>query len=129
LGPHPLHPITIHPAIRIPAEEKKEAVRQQEITCKINFLAQREKETFVCLDANKEVETVKHLYDSLLEAKRSCGEPTEDFSFPRFHRLIASKADGLKERLGCERVKFSVVVEAGHVSFKARADKESEDDD
>jgi hypothetical protein len=91
--------------------------------------AQRAKETFVCVDANKEVETVKHLYDSLLEAKRSCGEPTEDFSFPRFHRLIASKADGLKERLGCERVKFSVVVEAGHVSFKARADKESEEDD
>jgi hypothetical protein len=37
--------------------------------------------------------------------------------------LIASKADGLKERLGCERVRFSVDVEGGHVSFKAKAEK------
>ena len=66
---------------------------------------------------------VKDLYEALLEAKRRCGEPTNDFSFPRFHRLIASKADGLKERLGCERVHFSVEVEAGHVSFKAKGDK------
>ena len=79
--------------------------------------------TFVCADAHKDVATVKSLYNSLLEAKRRCGEPTADFSFPRFHRLIASKADGLKERLGCERVRFSVDVEGGHVSFKAKAEK------
>ena len=91
--------------------------------------AKRAAATFVCVDAGKEVETIRHLYDSLLEAKRLCGEATEDFSFPRFHRLIASKADGLKERMGCERVKFSVVVEGGHVSFKARADKELGEDE
>jgi hypothetical protein len=85
--------------------------------------------SFVCLDAGKEVETVKNLYDSLLEAKRQCGEPTEDFSFPRFHRLIASKAEGLKERLGCNKVKFSIAIEAGHVSFKARADREQEEEE
>jgi hypothetical protein len=79
--------------------------------------------SFVCVDAHKEVETIKSLYESLVEAKRSCGESTEDFSFPRFHRLIASKADGLKDRLGCERVKFSVAVKDGHVSFKAKADR------
>jgi len=67
---------------------------------------------------------VKNLYNALVEAKTKCGEPTEDFSFPRFHRLIASKADSLKERLGCERVCFSVDVEGGHVSFKAKADRE-----
>jgi hypothetical protein len=78
---------------------------------------------YVCDDARKDVETVKHLYDSLLEAKRRCGEPVEDLSFPRFHSLIASKSDGLKERLGCERVQFSVSVENGHVSFKAKADR------
>ena len=79
--------------------------------------------SFVCLDAHREVEVVKNLYASLLEAKRRCGEPTEDLSFPRFHRLIASKADGIKEQLGCDRVQFSVAVEGGHVSFKARADR------
>ena len=79
--------------------------------------------TLVCVDANKDVETVKHLYNALVEAKTKCGEPTEDFSFPRFHRLIASKAESLKEKLGCRRVRFSVDVEGGHVSFKAKAER------
>ena len=78
--------------------------------------------SFVCLDAHREVELVKNLYTSLLDAKRRCGEPTEDLSFPKFHRLIASKADGIKEQVGCDRVQFSVAIENGHVSFKARAD-------
>ncbi len=78
--------------------------------------------SFVCVDAHREVELVKNLYTSLLDAKRSCGEPTEDLSFPRFHRLIASKADGIKEQKGCDRVQFSVAIENGHVSFRARAD-------
>jgi hypothetical protein len=79
-------------------------------------------ETFVCDDAHKDVPTVKQLYDALIEAKMKCGEPTEDLSFPRFHRLIASKADNLKERLGCDRVRFSVDVEGGRVSFKAKGE-------
>ena len=78
--------------------------------------------SFICLDAHREVDVVKNLFTSLIEAKRRCGEPTEDLSFPKFHRLIASKADTLKEQGGCERVRFSVTVESGHVSFKARAE-------
>jgi hypothetical protein len=78
--------------------------------------------SFVCLDAHHEVELVKNLYNSLIEAKRHCGEPTDDLSFPKFHRLIASKADGIKQQRSCERVRFSVEVENGHVSFKARAE-------
>ena len=80
--------------------------------------------SFTCADGHKDVKTVKELYDALVEAKRKCGEATEDLSFPRFHRLIAAKTDNLKEHLGCERVLFSVDVDGGHVSFKARADKE-----
>jgi hypothetical protein len=79
--------------------------------------------SYVCIDAHREVEVVKNLYTSLIEAKRSCGEATEDLSFPKFHRLIASKADGIKGQLGCDRVRFSVAVEDGHVSFKAGADR------
>jgi hypothetical protein len=81
-----------------------------------------EPSSVVCADAHHEVELVKNLYNSLIEAKRHCGEPTEDLSFPKFHRLIASKADGIKQQRGCERVRFSVAVEDGHVSFKARAE-------
>lgn len=78
--------------------------------------------SFVCADPHKEVGLVKDLYNSLLEAKQKCGEPVDGLSFPQFHRLIASKSDGLKERHGCDRVMFSVVVEDGHVSFKAKAE-------
>ena len=79
--------------------------------------------SFACRDPHKEIEVVKSLYTSLLEAKQKCGEPIDSFSFPKFHRLVAQKADGLKEKSGCERVTFSVVVEDGHVSFKAKADQ------
>ena len=109
-------------------EEGRDPVSAARATAKQEIRNETEKVSFVCLDAGKEVETVKNLYDSLLEAKRRCGEPTEDFSFPRFHRLIASKAEGLKERLGCDKVKFSVAIEAGHVSFKAKADREQEEE-
>lgn len=79
---------------------------------------------FVCADAHSDVETVRNLYAALVEAKTRCGEPTEDFSFPRFHHLIATKTDKLKENLGCDRVRFSVGIEDGRVSFKAKADEE-----
>lgn len=78
---------------------------------------------FVCADVHNDVKTVKQLFETLVEAKRRCGEATDDLSFPRFHRLIAAKTDALKERLNCERVQFSVDVQDGRVSFKAKADK------
>ena len=80
--------------------------------------------TFVCADAHQEVETVKNLYEAVIEAKKKCGEPTDDLSFPRFHHLIARKTDNIKEHLNCDRVLFSVDVKEGRVQFKVKADKE-----
>ncbi len=82
-----------------------------------------ERTTFVCADAHTDVPTVKSLYDTLIEAKRQCGESVEDFSFAQFHRMLAQKTEMLKERLGCERVRYSVQLEGGRVQFKAKADK------
>jgi hypothetical protein len=81
---------------------------------------------FVCADAHQDVETVKNLYAALVDAKAKCGEPTDDLSFPRFHHMIATKTDKLKEHLGCERVRFSIGIEDGRVSFKAKADETDE---
>ena len=103
-------------------EEGKDPASAARATSKINESQDTEAVSFVCADAHKEVETVKHLYESLMEAKQRCGEPIEGFSFPRFHRLIASKADGIKDRSGSAKVTFSVAIEGGHVSFKARGD-------
>ncbi len=79
--------------------------------------------TFVCADARRDVATVKSLFETLVEAKRQCGEATEDLSFARFHRMVAEKSEALKERAGCERVHFSVAVKDGRVQFKAKAEK------
>jgi hypothetical protein len=78
--------------------------------------------TFVCADGRSDKETVRGLFDALVEAKRSCGEPTDDLSFAKFHRMVASKTETLKKRLGCERVRYSIYTEGGAVSFKAKAD-------
>jgi hypothetical protein len=79
--------------------------------------------TFVTSDARSDVQTVHKLYDALVEARRRCGEPTDDLPFSRFHRMIAEKSEALKQRAGCERVHFSVAVHDGRVQFKAKADK------
>ncbi|HVF43184.1 MAG TPA: MXAN_5187 C-terminal domain-containing protein [Pyrinomonadaceae bacterium] len=79
--------------------------------------------TFVCADARNDVATVRGIYEALVEARRRCGEPAEDLSFARFHRMVTEKSEALKSRAGCERVHFSVAVEGGRVSFKAKADK------
>ena len=105
-------------------EEGRDAAAAARATARVGQNEPFDRSIFVCADAHHDVTTVRKLYESLLDAKRRCGEPTKDISFPRFHRLIASKADNLKERLGCERVLFSVDVEGGHVSFKAKAEKE-----
>ncbi|HEX8181177.1 MAG TPA: MXAN_5187 C-terminal domain-containing protein [Pyrinomonadaceae bacterium] len=83
--------------------------------------------TFVCADARGDVPTVKGLYDALVRAKVQCGEAVDDFSFAQFHRMIAAKTDALKERLGCQSVRYSVYLEDGRVSFKAKAERQRED--
>jgi hypothetical protein len=106
----------------------REEGRDQAAAARLALQAERGKAqahaVFVCDDAHRDVSTVKEIYEALVEAKRRCGEPTEDFSFPRFHHLIATKTDKLKEHLGCEKVRFSISVEEGRVSFKAKADEE-----
>lgn len=79
--------------------------------------------TFVCADARNDVATVRGIYEALVEAKRCCGESADDLSFARFHRMVAEKSEALKTRASCDRVHFSVAVEGGRVSFKAKADK------
>jgi hypothetical protein len=104
-------------------EEGRNPIATAKASAKQQAVAEFKKSSFVCQDPHKDVELVKNVYSALIDAKKVCGEPVEDFSFPRFHRLIASQADSLKERLGCERISFSIDVEGGHVSFKAKGEK------
>lgn len=85
--------------------------------------ARSQRATLVCSDARADAGGVRELYDALVEARRSCGETAEDIPFPQFQRMIAARTEALKERLGCERVRYSVYLEDGRVSFKAKAEK------
>ena len=78
---------------------------------------------FLCTDVRQDVRTIKSVYDALIEAKRSCGEATRDLSFAKFHRLIMERTENMKAQIGSDRVTFSVDVESGHVTFKAKPDK------
>jgi len=78
---------------------------------------------FSCADVRHDVRTVKDVYDALLEAKRSCGEGLRDLTFSKFHRLVMERTDALKQKTGSDRVTFSVDVDKGHVSFKAKVPK------
>ena len=93
---------------RAPARDESTPFRRAEIACE---------------DVRHDVRTVKGVYDKLIEAKRRCGEATKDLSFARFHRLVMERTDSLKEKLGSDRIVFSVDVENGHVSFKAKVDR------
>lgn len=103
-------------------EEGRTPMATARANAKQQAVADFKKTSFVCEDAHKDVDLVKSVYSALIDAKKVCGEPVEDFSFPRFHRLIASQADGLKQRLGCKQISFTIDVEGGHVSFKARGE-------
>jgi hypothetical protein len=103
-------------------EEGRDAASTARANVKKETVTEVEPISFVCLDVHKDVGIVKELYNSLIEAKLKCGESIDSLSFPKFHRLVAAKSDGLKERHACDRVTFTVAVEDGHVSFKAKAD-------
>ena len=103
-------------------EEGRDAAAAARATARAEASELESSVNFVCDDAHRDVPTVRQLYDALIEAKMKCGEPTEDLSFPRFHHLIATKSDTLKERSGCERVRFSIDIEGGRVSFKAKGE-------
>jgi hypothetical protein len=78
--------------------------------------------TFACSDVRHDVQTIKGVYEALMDAKRACGESSQDLSFAKFHRLIMERTEALKEKIGTDRMVFSVDVDGGHVSFKAKAE-------
>ena len=78
--------------------------------------------TYACSDVRHDVQTIKGVYDALMDAKRACGESAQDLSFAKFHRLVVERTEAMKQKIGTDRVVFSVDVEGGHVSFKAKAE-------
>ena len=73
----------------------------------------------VCSDPDRENEKVHQLLVALLEAKRSVGERTDDIDPAQFQKFVCTKTQELKQKMGCEGVRFSITVENGRVKFRA----------
>ncbi len=64
------------------------------------------------------------LFDAYRDAARSCGQNVEGLTADRLKAAIARQEADLRNRLGCEKVDFRVVVRDGKVKLKASARKD-----
>ena len=73
----------------------------------------------VCSDPENERDKVAALLEAYLSAKRQTGEGRGSLDPELFARFVGDKTRQIKESLGCDRVEFTVRVEAGKVTLKA----------
>jgi len=63
----------------------------------------------------------REVFDRLIAAKHSVGEPTEGLTFPAFLRKLSREAPKLQEQAGGKPLTFDVEVKAGKVRVRVRA--------
>jgi hypothetical protein len=68
-------------------------------------------------DPMKDIEKVRELYESLMDARREAGEPT--VAYHKFVSLVKDQVRTLQQK-GSPEVAFRVAVQEGKVSFTAR---------
>lgn len=73
-----------------------------------------------CSEVSSEREKVKSLYSALTAAKQDAGEKVSG-SFDSFAAFLAKKTHDLRQKHGCDAVRYSVELENGHVKLKAKA--------
>ncbi len=61
----------------------------------------------------------KDIYETYLEARRSCGQPVEQLNPKKLDAILDKQRAVLRERFGDCEVQFRVVVEAGKAKLKA----------
>jgi len=73
----------------------------------------------VCSDPAKETGKVEQLLRAMHDAKRRAGDRTAGLDAAAFQKFIQDKTKQVKDKLGCDKVQFSVSVEGSKVKFKA----------
>jgi hypothetical protein len=73
----------------------------------------------VCADPDAESEKVAQLLDAMKRAKVQLGDSSGEINPKAFQKFIREKTQQVKDKLGCEKVQFSVYIEDGKVKFKA----------
>ena len=77
--------------------------------------------TVRCTDPTAEPDKVRQLYTALVNAKRTCGEPTDEVPFDRFEKIIDAQVKQIRSKLNCDAIDFTVEITDGTVKFRAKA--------
>ena len=72
-------------------------------------------------DLQNEPEKISELYDTLIAAKRKCGERVSGLSLEAFTEFLKGRVSQIKRELATDTVEFVVGVDNGRVRFTARA--------
>ena len=73
----------------------------------------------VCADPDAEQEKITKFLEAMKRARVEAGESIKNLDPGTFHEFMKEKTRQLKQRLGCDKVQFSISVEDGKVKFKA----------
>jgi hypothetical protein len=71
-------------------------------------------------DPSKEPEKVNQLFAAFVEAKKKCGEKTDNLGADAFKKFVQQKTEQLKRDFRCQQVEYVVEVEKGQVKLKAK---------
>lgn len=74
-----------------------------------------------------EADHFQQIYQEFLDAKRRCGEPTDNLTFEKFSAKLRGNRDELMKRFGCRTVRFQVYVKDGKAALKATPVKDNTD--
>lgn len=61
------------------------------------------------------------LYEAYRDARMACGQSVSGLTAKKLQAVIAKQEAAVRQKLGCEKVNFRVVVESGKVKLKASA--------
>lgn len=102
-----------HPKFKFRANLKERERAAMEEAYKREELARRKDDR-----RRKEDRAYQALYDSYVEARRSCGQST-DLKYDSVKSALRKQVSAIKEKTGCRTVKFRVAVEDGKAKVKA----------
>jgi hypothetical protein len=102
-----------HPKFKFRAAAKDRERQAHEETARKDAAAREAHER-----ARREDKAWKAVFDSYLDARRSCGQSTE-VPFEAVRDTLKKQVAAIKEKTGCKSVKFRVAVEDGKAKVKA----------
>jgi hypothetical protein len=71
-------------------------------------------------DLGNEPEKISELYDTLIAAKRQCGERVGALTLESFTEFLRARAEQIRHELAADAIEFVVGVDNGRVRFTAR---------